>query len=457
MEPITYLNVNVEGVPLKRLLELEIRHSVNEHGTAVITGEIEADIAKDYLNRVDEKTSIRIVTTAAGQPEVLLYGIVSNAGIETVNEYIILKLSLTSVSILTDTKKKNKSYQNTGKSYETIMTEAIGGTAVIDMQVTDRAIGNMIVQCNETGWEFCKRMASRLEAPIITSINEKTPTITIGIPQKGKVYNLNEVETKVQSDKNKLNDMMVEDTLGTNIKTTQYMFVGDMVSYGTGTQRVRAVYSTLVSGMLVTTVCIGRETGFKQPIIVNNQIAGKMYTGEVQGVKGDTVQVHLTDIDSEFDGESTVWLPYSTAYSSSDGSGFYCMPAEGDMVRVFFPGSEEGEAFAASSVSVNVGADVTDKQWTGPNGKQILLTKEGIYITTNANENKIFIDLTDEGGITIKSNKNINICAKNNLSLISNNNISLTAENDILISSAESFIDIRPDGIEIGGENVVIK
>ena len=45
--------------------------------------------------------------------------------------------------------------------------------------------------------------------------------------------------------------------------------------------------------------------------------------------------MHLVDIDSEYDGAGNVWLPYSTAYSSSDGSGFYCMPAEGDQV-VFF-------------------------------------------------------------------------------------------------------------------------
>lgn len=457
MEPITHFNVKVEGVSFRRLLALEIRHSVNEHGIAVVTVETEEEIAKEYLNRADEKTSVQILTTAAGQPKILFYGVISNAGIEKVNEYVLLKLVLTSASILTDMQKKNKSYQNTAKTYEAIMTQAVDGNAVIDMQVTDKAIGNMIVQCNETDWEFCKRMASRLEAPIITSINEQIPTITVGVPQRGKTYDLNAVESKVQLDGMQLNDMMAEDTLGTNIKTTQYMFLGDMVRYGVGGERVKGVYATLASGMLVTTVCVGRETSFKQPVIVNNQIAGKMYTGRVEGVQGDMVQVHLTDIDREFDGESTVWLPYSTAYSSGDGSGFYCMPAEGDMVRVFFPGSNEGEAFAASSVSVNVGEEVTDKQWTGPNGKQILLTKEGIYITTNANENKIFIDLTDEDGITIKSNKNINICAKNNLSLISNNNISLTAENDIMISSAESFIDIKPEGIEIGGDNVVIK
>ena len=101
-----------------------------------------------------------------------------------------------------------------------------------------------------------------------------------------------------------------------------------------------------------------------------------MYTGIVQAVQKDQVQVHLVDIDSEYDGAGNVWLPYSTAYSSSDGSGFYCMPAEGDQVRVFFPGSDEGKAFAASSVSVNSAPDVTDKQWRGPEGKQILMQKK---------------------------------------------------------------------------------
>ena len=38
-----------------------------------------------------------------------------------------------------------------------------------------------------------------------------------------------------------------------------------------------------------------------------------------------------------------------------------------------------------------------------------------------------------------------------------NDTININAENDILISSAESYIDIKPEGIELGAENVVIK
>ena len=39
---------------------------------------------------------------------------------------------------------------------------------------------------------------------------------------------------------------------------------------------------------------------------------------------------------------------------------------------------------------------------------------------------------------------------------MSNDRISISAENDVYIGSAESFIDIRPEKIELGAENVVI-
>ena len=457
MEPITYLNIQVEGVTFTRLLSLEIKHNVNEHGVANISGEMSIEAAQDYMNRADEKTAVKISTTAQGQPKVLFYGVATSVGMQKMSNYAVVQLVVTSTSVLLDYEKKNKSYQNTSKTYEEIMTQAVAGQAMIQMQVTDRATGSIIVLCNETAWEFCKRMASRLNAPVITSINAQVPVFTIGIPKRGKTYPLADVELHTESGNLSSEGFMAQDMLGTNIKTTQYMFLGEAISLGSGNQKVSGISATLKSGMLISTVCISTEKSFAQPTVSNTQISGKMYTGVVQAVQKDQVQVHLVDIDSEYDAGGNVWLPYSTAYSSSDGSGFYCMPAVGDQVRVFFPGSNEGEAFAASSVSVNSAPEVTDKQWTGPEGKQILMTKEGIYITTNANDNKIFINLTDKDGITISSNKNITICAKKNLSLISNDTININAENDILISSAESYIDIKPEGIELGAENVVIK
>lgn len=457
METITHLNIKVEGVPFISIQQLDIKHQLNEHAVAVVSGEIENSIAQEYLQRTDEKLQIRITTTASEQPQILFWGIVNDINVKLMSEYAFLTLTLKSLSAMSDLQKHDRSFQNISATHLNVLTTALGDQAYVHMNVTDRAIGNMIVQCNETDWQFCKRIASKLSAPVITSINNVKPIFSIGIPDSANTYDLSGKEVIAASQGMGKNDLLAEDAMSTSISTKQYLFVGDSVQCEAGNRKVSGIASTLKSGVLITTVYIATERAFKQAAVMNQQISGKMYLAEVKDVKEDKVKVKLLNIESVNEDGGTTWLPYSTAYSSSDGSGFYCMPAAGDQVRVFFPAADEGQAFAASSVCVNPGASVTDKRWSGPNGKQILLTEEGIYITTNANDNKIYIDLTDETGITIKSAKNITVCAKNNLTLLSNNNIEIAAQNDILISTAESYIDITPEGIELGAENVVIK
>lgn len=456
MESITYLNTSVDGITYSRILDMEIRHGIGAHGSALLVLEADVDGAQETVNRIDEQTLISICTTADGQPGTLFTGIVDSAGLELVSGYAVIRLELKSTSARLADAERDRSYQNTAMTHEKVMESALRGAALINMEVTDRPTGSIIVQRRENNWDFCKRMASRLGAPVIPSINTAVPVLNIGIPQSKMCYDLSDRELLAETDTHHEYDKSIASFGGTRVCSIAFLPVGADVLFGGRKRKVGAISANMRNGMLVTTVCMAEEKDFVQPRIENRNVAGKMYLGQVKAVRGDQVQVHLVEIDAEYDEGGDVWLPYSTAYSSGDGSGLYCMPAEGDMVRVFFPGSDEGKGFAASSVSVNIGADVTDKQWTGPEGKQILLTKEGIYITTNASDSKIFINLTDKDGITISSNKNINICAKKNLSIVSNDRVCISAENDVYISSAESFIDIRPEKIELGAENVVI-
>ena len=58
MEPITYLNIQVEGAAFTRLLGLEIRTNINEHATANISGEMSIEAAQGlYESRRDERTA----------------------------------------------------------------------------------------------------------------------------------------------------------------------------------------------------------------------------------------------------------------------------------------------------------------------------------------------------------------------------------------------------------------
>ncbi len=469
METISYLNLSVDGTPITKIVSLSIHHAINQHATAELTGEASLAAASDFARRCDETTKITITTKASGQPAVIFCGLVANVGVEKQDTYGLLKLSLKSTSYLLDTEKKRKSFQNTGKTYEQILKETYGSQANLIMNVSDKAIGSIVMQYSETNWEFTRRIAANFNAPVFANVDTEKPNITIGLPASGKSYKLKDVEYDYGSSLGG----------GTSIKTQQYMYLGDKVSYGGQTERVKELSATMVSGILTTTIAAAQDSGFEAQrslmsanggavsgggamgssgngvgVTTNAAVSGKMFTGIVQAVKKDKVQVHLVDIDAEYDGGGDYWFPYSTAYSSSDGSGFYCMPAEGDTVRVFFPSGNEGEAFAASSVNVSPLDNPKHKKWRSPAGKEILMTEEGIFITCK--ENKIFINLANEDGITISCDKDINICSKTNISVMANQKMVLQADNNIIISTAESYIDMKPDKIEVGATNVTI-
>ena len=49
-------------------------------------------------------------------------------------------------------------------------------------------------------------------------------------------------------------------------------------------------------------------------------------------------------------GENCYWFPFSSVSSSSDGSGWYCMPEPGESVRIYFPTAKEAEAYVITCI-----------------------------------------------------------------------------------------------------------
>ena len=458
METITYLNIKVEGVPYTKILSLHIQNAINGYGSAYIEGEIDSEKGNAYVQRLTSDTIVKITTTADGQPPILFMGVVAGSSVSQETDYTLLKLQLFATAHKLNYKKKNQSFQNAADTYTQVITKALDGMADLQMNVSDKAIGSLIMRYNETSWEFAQRMASTFGAPISANVNTEKPLLTVGMPKTGKTYNVSDAKLGFSSESQTSYG-------GTVVTSAQYVYLGDKICVGNKTETVQEYESSLDYGILTTKICLmskdnenkiasGTNDSPVQRPITNVAASGKMFTGVVQAVQKDKVQVHLTSIDAEYDAGGTHWFPYSTAYSSSDGSGFYCMPAVGDTVRVFFPSDNEEDAFTASSVNVSPLDDPLHKKWRSPAGKEILFTPEGLLISCK--DDKIFIDLTDEEGVKICSEKDITINAQNNLTLYAKKVLKMQAENKVLLSSGESYIDMSKDLIEMGAKQVLI-
>lgn len=113
------------------------------------------------------------------------------------------------------------------------------------------------------------------------------------------------------------------------------------------------------------------------------------------------------------DKTTDIYHPYSTVYTSPDGTGWYYMPEIGDTVRLHFPSNKETDAFVISAVDIDQ-PDQLDR--TIPDNKslktvylkQLLFTPSTILLTNNHKE-ETFIKIDDNGGIQMESPNNITI------------------------------------------------
>lgn len=460
METISYLNMNVEGFPFRKIRSVHISHRPNEHGTATIEGEVAADKAQDYVQRVDEMLQVSITTTAEGQPSKLFCGRVKDVALRQENDYSIVVLSLYTTSRILDITKKRKTYQQVSMTYGQVITDSIADKGDLHMMVSDKAIGQMIMKYNETDWEFSLRMASQLNAPLVADIASAKPQIYVGLPPSRKTVIIESKSFAYGSSSDshaKMSNSMVQDYAGKQAESYTYAFIGDMASVNGKSVRIKGMQAELIDGILTMSYDLmqakGSVSGIAAPKAAN-KASGKMMKGIVMGVDRDKVQVHIIDIDKEYDKGGDWWFPFSTAYSSSDGSGWYCMPEEQDEVRVFFPSGDEGEAFAASSVYAHPPSNPRDKSWKAPGGKEILLTDEGMYIIGKAG--KIYIDLVDTDGIRICSDKNIDINSASEIKITSADKVNITAENEIIIGTQEAYMDLTKDSVTLAANEVLI-
>lgn len=463
MEVISHVNISVSGFSFRKIISLSIRHAPNEHGVAEIVGEIAADKAQDITKRTDEKTLVSVTTTADGQPTRLFTGYVENLTMQQGNKYSRVTLRLSAGSRRMDTRKENKSCQNTGKTYSDVISEAIAKDGDLHMEVSDKAIGEMVMRYNETGWEFAKRMASRLNAPLVADIFSDRPQVYVGMPPAARKVTIKSASYSYGSEVgqySQTNGAMPEDFAGEWVESDQYAYVGDKIALNGKEAFIKSVNAGLKDGILHIRYALLTAAGGSAPMAgiaapkVNNQASGKMVKGTVKAVEGDKVQVHLLGIDEKYDDGGNWWFPFSTAYSSSDGSGWYCMPEVGDEVRIFFPSGNEGEAFAASSVCADPPKNPRHKSWKAPGGKEILLTDEGMYIIGKSG--KIYINLTDEKGVEIHSDKNIAISSDAKINISSANEIHVVATNQITIGTEEAYLDITKGTATLAGEEVLI-
>ncbi len=432
--------------------EIEIQQCINEHGTAEIKGILDKETDEDILEKMSPNETITIKAVLDnGESQVLFKGLVRKAELIVEDGIKILEINAISHTLLMDMKRNIRIFQDTEQLYSDIAKYIASEhkARIICTEGEERKTGHMIAQYNETDWEFLKRLASELNTIIVAdSVNGKI-SFSFGPPKPKKrilqdfsyktTRNLGEFYRQKSQGREECRE---QDVVSVIVTTRELVELCSPVEIEEEGYLVKKFTMKLVGAEMVNTCELVYSGGLKTTRFFNSRISGISISGMIHQVKRDIVQIRFPqDINGPY-----VWFPYVTAYSSPDGTGWYCMPEIGDTVRAYFPDEDESHGVAVNMVHLTCGLrEQPDIKFIrSPYEKEIRFEPSAIYIT---NHKGMSVVLDDKRGISIKSDSDIVVMAEGDINMHSGRTMKVIGEEGVVASQGDNRIEIK-DGIK---------
>lgn len=457
--------VRIETSPFQvlALVEFESILKKNQHGCAKISGYISAEEKNRIMAMISEETWAHIWFYDETEGKNILFcGYIEDLRIHAEADTFLLTALLKTGTGKMDMGEHIGVYQNGTTSCQKILETIVQGYADGKLLMGTEAgnIGNMVVQYKETDWEFAKRLAAQKNTVLMA--NEKSAGVkyTFGIIEEAghellsyESYSIVNLIGEYQIKKNC--GMTESDAVAYKVKTREIFYLGDAVCFLGKNYVVGEVERKWEGNEIYNYYLLETKGELRQMTYGNKKIIGASLKGNVTSVKKDTVKVVLME-DETGGWAGQKWFAYSTIYSSPDGTGWYCMPEQGDSVRLYFPNENEAEAYVNSSVneqSSNSSArsNPDEKSIKNKQGKEVLFKPDRLVFTNNKG---MSIEIVDDEGILIESDKSITIKAKENIGIISmEQGVEMSAPEKIAFQQGNTMLELADD-INVQGGRV---
>ncbi|KHD13458.1 phage baseplate assembly protein V [Clostridium butyricum] len=460
-----YKDITVSGYDFEKIIELKIVREINEHAKLKIRGIISEENEDKYVEEANDKSFINIsVNDNENNIKNLFQGIVTDISIDTQNNVRILEIEALSRTYLMDIKKMVRTFQDENYTYMdviNILNNENGNVLAMDNITDDKKIDKLIVQYKETDWELIKRLASHFNAGLIPECQLDGTKYIIGMRKDGISYSLDEfnysIKKSIHEYKEKyengietLNDMNL---ISYEITTNKMLNLCEAVNFNGKNLYVYKSIIEICDSEFINKYVLRDEKGMKIQKKYNDKLIGLSLKGNILDTKNDVVKIKL-DIDSSQNKDTAKWFPYSTVYSSEDGTGWYCMPEVGDAIRLYFPDNEEKNAYAISSVNLKSSnsqkrSDPSVKNIGTKYGKQLVMKPGAVEIIGG---NNLLMRMTDDGGIEIKSDKKIILDAQDDIEIKGKAKVSIKGDEGVDLTQNSANLAIKDDVKMTGGK-----
>lgn len=449
--------IQINPFKLLDLIAFKGKQQLNDHGYISFAGHIAQDQEEACLSvALQENPIVQVIVSSETDRRTFFAGILTELEIEVKNQLKILNATVKTGSYLMDLNPHIRSFQSSGISYNTILKVLERGYQHGSIYVnagSGKPIEGLVLQYQETDWGFAKRLASRFGTVLVPSGQYGHPAFDFGLPKYEKCV---EIESKTYSVSknlgrffrnrgNGLSGQSETDMTGYIYNTREIYSLGERVIFNHLPVNVCSIETEMKGGELYHTYCLVPEAGLRVPKKYNLEMIGVSLAASVSAVQKDSVQVSI-DKDENAAASGKRWFPYSTVYSSPDGTGWYCMPEKGDAVRLYIPCEQEEQACVASSTHLPVTAgsarsNPNFKSIMNKQGKEVLFTPDSLLLTNNAG---MSVELSDQEGIKIISDKTIQIKSDDSIDIVSaTSSVQVTAPQELIFNQGGTEVKLQ--------------
>lgn len=414
---ITYDLLQVDcNIELKEIRGLTIHACPNEHAVATV----DAILNVSQSGVIADKLSAQPISISTKGPngKTLFYGVIAEALMGREADFVTLHIKAYSLSWLLDLEQKSRSFQRTDQNH----TDVISGIltdydADAIYNIPDKAIEKPYIQYQETDWEFIRRIASQLGAPIIPAMQLAYAGLYIGFPAKGGAETINSPIYRVGLDERYRQRPGGDRRQCIYYEVEEYTprLIGDQVTFRGETLYVSAMNACLQKNVLYFMYRLAGLDYNKVMPIYNQALCGRNITGTVLDRKAELLRLHL-EIDEEQNTDDAYFYPWLP----ETGNIMYDMPELETRVSLYMQNADEHSAICIQNIRDNGAAcpltqDQSQRFWSTELQKSLSLKPRTIDLAAMKAGDAALID--DNFGCQITSGKEVLIQACGNVSI----------------------------------------
>ncbi|KAI3345873.1 phage tail protein [Clostridium botulinum] len=461
----TYGDIIVSNYEFIKITDLKIERRINEHAKLYVKGIIDDNKGDMYVETANDESFIKVsIKDDKNNIKDLFQGLITNISINMLNDIRILEIEALSQTFLMDIKEKSRTFQDANSTYRDIINTVnsdYGNVQIVDDITSTSKIDTFVAQYKETDWEFIKRLASYFNTWIVPECQLEDIKYSIGRGGTFATYSLDEFNYSI---KKELGEYKFKEAKGISglddmnlityeVITNKILGLCDYITFKGRNLYVYEAEIQMHNSIISNKYKLRDENGMKIGRIYNNKIVGLSLSGTILDTKNDVVKVNL-EMDGCQDSGTARWFPYSTVFSSEDGTGWYCMPEKGDAIRLYFPDNVEKNAYVMSSVNLKSRdtekrGDPSVKSISTKYGKQLVMEPGAVNIIGGSG---MMVKMTDDGGIEIISNKKIILDAQDDIEINGKAKVSISGDSGVDLTQNSANLSIKDDVTMSGGK-----